>query len=112
MIERRVFLLLILFYVSENFIEREPISDTSKWDPGRRKRGDSTTPADTIPAGWCLVPFLPLFARKKQVYSLSYGIVTDDSIDDKILDLKCWISFLVLVWFSLRVLSWVFFLSV
>ena len=70
MIQRRIFLLLILFYVSENFIEREPISDASKWDPGRRKRGDSTTPADTIPPGWRLVPFFPPFVRKKQVYSL------------------------------------------
>ena len=67
------------------------------WE-GEREETDSdrTTPADTIPAGWCLVPFVPLFVRKKQGYS-SYGIVTDDSIDDKILDLKCWILFLDLV---------------
>jgi hypothetical protein len=66
MIEGHVFISLTdTFRNSESVIEREPISNVSKWDPRRRKRGDSTAPADTIPTGRCLIPlfFLLLFGR-------------------------------------------------
>jgi hypothetical protein len=48
-------------------IPDEPISNISKWDPRRRKRGDSTTPADTNLTGRCLVRLLS-----------SYGNETDE----------------------------------
>jgi hypothetical protein len=55
----------------ESFIEHEPIFNISKWDPRRRKRGDSTTPADTILTALPFFPFsfeeavgFTLFIRK------------------------------------------------
>ena len=78
MIVGRVFLRLILFDNSESFIKREPISNVSEWDPRRRKRGDSTTPADTISKGRCF--FFLFFKRSRGLYSLPYGYETDDKM--------------------------------
>ena len=89
---RRFFLGLIFFYNLESFIEREPISSVSKLDPRRRRRGDSTTPADIILTGRCLVLFFfstPLFKR----FTLSpYGMDTNDRTNDEIVALECWTS--------------------
>jgi hypothetical protein len=64
----------------EYFIEHEPISNISIWDPRRRKRGDSTTPADTILTGRCLVRFLffPFLLTKQWGLISSYGNETDE----------------------------------
>ena len=46
----------------ESPVERDPVSNIRKWDPRRRRRGDSTTPVDTVPTGWCLLPFFMCFS--------------------------------------------------
>ena len=52
---------LIFFYNSESFVEREPISSVSKWDP-RRMRRNSTT---QLSSPWVGIRRLPCQSTRK-----------------------------------------------